>query len=66
MDSLKDIPQLIRLNKVLEMIPVGKSSWWNGVKSGLYPKPVYVGPRMPAWHLAEIVDLTKNGIRQQR
>jgi hypothetical protein len=41
--------QLIRLGKVLEITTVKKSSWWNGVNSGIYPKPVYVGPKMPAW-----------------
>ena len=66
MESSKDIPQLIRLKKVLELIPVCKSSWWSGVKSGLYPKPVYIGQRIPAWNLADIIDLTKHGVRQQQ
>lgn len=28
------------------IIPVGKSTWWEGVRSGRYPKPVKLGPRI--------------------
>lgn len=27
------------------IIPVGKSTWWSGVKSGRYPPSVKVSPR---------------------
>ena len=33
----------IRLPIVLHHIPVSKSTWWAGVKSGRYPKPVKLG-----------------------
>lgn len=39
------------------IIPVGKSSWWEGVKSGRYPAPVKLGPRMTAWRVESIRDL---------
>ena len=39
------------------IIPVGKSTWWEGVKSGRYPAPVKLGPRMTAWRVEEIRDL---------
>ena len=29
-------------------IPVGRSTWWAGVKSGRFPKPVKLGPRTTA------------------
>lgn len=32
--------RLLRLKMVLEIIPVSKSTWWAGVKSGRFPKPV--------------------------
>jgi prophage regulatory protein len=28
------------------LIPVGKSTWWQGVKEGRFPKSVKLGPRM--------------------
>jgi prophage regulatory protein len=53
-----------RLPAVLEKIPVGKSTWWAGVKSGRYPAGVKISPRTTAWIQAEIDDLCerlKNG-----
>ena len=35
-------------------IPVSKSTWWAGVKSGRYPKPVKLGPRITAWRVEDI------------
>ncbi len=36
------------------LIPIGKSSWWLGVRSGKYPKPVKLGPRTTAWRVEDI------------
>lgn len=36
------------------VIPVGKSTWWAGVRSGRYPKPVKLGPRTTAWRVEDI------------
>ncbi len=36
------------------IIPVGATSWWAGVKSGKYPKPVKLGPRTTAWTVESI------------
>jgi len=38
-------------------IPVSRSTWWAGVKSGRYPKPVKLGPRITAWRVEDIRDL---------
>lgn len=43
-----------RLAMILKLIPVSKSSWWAGVKTGKYPKPVKLGPRMTAWRVKDI------------
>jgi len=38
------------------LIPVSKSSWWAGVKSGRYPKPTKkLGARITAWHVEDII-----------
>jgi hypothetical protein len=39
------------------IIPVKKSCWWAGVKSGLFPKPVKLGPRVTAWRVEDIRSL---------
>lgn len=37
------------------VIPVGKSTWWAGVKSGRYPQPVRtLGLRITAWRVEDI------------
>jgi predicted DNA-binding transcriptional regulator AlpA len=42
-------------------IPVSKSTWWAGVKSGRYPKPVKLGPRITAWRVEDVRALIENG-----
>lgn len=49
----------VRLPQVLSVIPVCKSSWWAGVKSGRYPKPVKLSPRRTAWKAEDIHALIK-------
>jgi len=43
--------------QISPIIPVGKSTWWNGVKSGRYPKPIKLGPRTTAWRVEDIREL---------
>jgi len=44
----------LRLQTILKMVPVGKSTWWAGVKAGRFPKPVKLGPNTTAWKLEDI------------
>ncbi|HAI94812.1 MAG TPA: transcriptional regulator [Xanthomonadaceae bacterium] len=44
----------LRLSEVLRLYPVAKSTWWAGVKSGRYPKPVKLGERCTAWRVEDI------------
>lgn len=44
----------VRLPAVLAVFPVSRASWWNGVKSGKYPKPVKLGERSVAWRVEDI------------
>jgi prophage regulatory protein len=39
---------------ITAVIPVGKSTWWEGVKSGRFPRPVKLGPRITAWRVEDI------------
>jgi len=36
------------------IVPIGKSAWWAGVKSGRFPKPIKLGPRTTAWRVEDI------------
>lgn len=42
------------------IIPVKKSCWWNGVKTGRFPKPVKLGPRVTAWRVKDILALIES------
>jgi len=44
----------LRLPEVLKYIPVGKTSWWNGVRVGKYPKSVKLGKRITGWRVEDI------------
>lgn len=56
--TVLSLPQtgFLRLTQVLALIPVGKSSWWEGCKTGRYPKPVKLGPRTTVWRVEDIRD----------
>lgn len=53
---MQNIPEtgFMRLPQVLSVIPVGKTSWWEGVKSGRFPKPVKLSARCTAWRAEDI------------
>jgi predicted DNA-binding transcriptional regulator AlpA len=57
--SLSDLPVegYVRLPQVLSVIPVSKSAWWAGIKSGKFPKSVKLGHRTTAWRVEDIRDL---------
>jgi predicted DNA-binding transcriptional regulator AlpA len=44
----------LRLPGVLQFVPVGRSTWWAGVKTGRYPEPVKLGPKTTAWRAEDI------------
>lgn len=57
---------LLRISQILAPrgpIPVSKSTWWAGVASGRYPKPVKLGPRISAWRAADIAKLCAGGAK---
>ncbi len=57
--SLSSFPEtgFVRLSRIitpLGPIPVGKSTWWAGVRSGRFPQPVKIGARITAWRIEDI------------
>jgi len=39
------------------LVPVGKSTWWQGVRDGRFPKPVKLSQRVTAWRAEDIRNL---------
>ena len=51
--------RLLRINQVLALVPVGKSSWWEGCRTGRFPKPIKLAPRTTVWRVEDITALVK-------
>lgn len=47
----------VRLPQILSVLPIGKSTWWAGVKSGRFPKPTKLGARISVWRTEHIREL---------
>ena len=64
---LTNIPAtgFLRLPQVLSIIPISKSAWWAGCKTGRYPKPVKLGPRTTVWKVEDITALIESVNNQQ-
>jgi len=46
------------------IIPVSKSHWWDGVRRGIYPAPLHLGPRVTVWRVEDIRALIKDGVKR--
>ncbi|MNL32313.1 Prophage CP4-57 regulatory protein (AlpA) [compost metagenome] len=53
-DPATPADRLLRLPEVLTKVPVGRASWWKGVKDGRYPSAIKLGPRTSAWRASDI------------
>ena len=42
-------------------LPIGKSTWWEGVRTGRFPKPIKLGPRITVWRETDIITLIETG-----
>jgi predicted DNA-binding transcriptional regulator AlpA len=62
--EINDLKKLgfLRINQIIGkdgLIPISRSSWWAGVKSGKFPKPVGgspFGPKTTVWRVIDILN----------
>lgn len=56
MDNKPVLPEagFVRLATVLQVYPVGRTTWLRGVKEGRYPPSVKLGLRATAWRVEDI------------
>jgi prophage regulatory protein len=64
-DGLLRISQIVGDPKadppIPAIIPVSRSTWWAGVKSGRYPQPLkHLGERITCWRSSDIHALIEN------
>ena len=53
------VDKLLRLPDVLALFPVGRSTWYDGVRKGIYPQPVRISSGMVAWSQEAIQALVR-------
>ena len=47
----------LRLRDVLKFVPVCKTRWYQGMKSGEFPRPVSLGPRAKGYKAEDVRSL---------
>jgi len=62
-----EIPRFLRLKQIIgdpkaeppiqPILPISKSSWWDGVKSGRFPKAIKIGANTTVWREDEVRSL---------
>ena len=50
----------VRLAAILKIIPISKSAWWAGIKSGKFPAGIKLGPRTTVWEVGSIRSLLES------
>jgi predicted DNA-binding transcriptional regulator AlpA len=65
-----DMPRLLRLKQIIgdpkanppieAIIPISKSSWWEGVKTGRYPEAIKLGANTTVWREDDVRRLIDN------
>lgn len=57
----KDQNSLLRLKQVLEIIPVCKATFYNGIKAGYFPEPIKIeGCRASFWRYSDITRIIES------
>ncbi len=46
--------KFLRLPQVLQLIPIGKSTLWEKVKKGEFPKQIKLGPKISVWKASDV------------
>ena len=54
--DLRPLPQegFVRLPQVLHVLGIGKTTFWEGIKTGRFPAPIKLGPRTAVWRVDDI------------
>lgn len=58
---IEPIPQtgFAKIPQILAVIPVSRSTWWAGVKTGRFPAPIKLGANTTVWRAEDIHNLIK-------
>lgn len=53
--------RLLRIKQICpHLIPVSRSTWLDGVRKGIYPKPIKLSEKVTVWRFSDIQKLMSN------
>jgi prophage regulatory protein len=55
---------LVRIEKIIGpngIIPVSRTSWYEGIRIGIYPKPIRLGRRTSVWRMSDLMRVVQKG-----
>lgn len=55
----KSVDRLLRLPEVLQLVPVSRSAWYQGISEGRYPAGIKLSSRSVAWRMSDIEQLLR-------
>jgi len=47
----------VRIKTILRIFPISRSSWYQGVADGKFPRPIRLGVRTSVWRVQDIREL---------
>jgi prophage regulatory protein len=51
----------LNIATILEVFPISRSTWWQGVENGRFTPDLKLGPRTTAWRVEDIRRLIEGG-----
>jgi predicted DNA-binding transcriptional regulator AlpA len=61
--GLLRVSDIVNTKKKPGLLPIGRSTWLDGVKKGRFPQPVRLGLRTPCWRAEDIQALINDGLK---
>ncbi|WP_166214545.1 AlpA family phage regulatory protein [Bradyrhizobium septentrionale] len=55
---------LVRIQKIIGpngLIPISRSAFYQGIRDGIYPKPIRLGKRTSVWRVSELLRVIEGG-----
>jgi predicted DNA-binding transcriptional regulator AlpA len=55
----------LRLPQILALFPISRSAWWEGCRTGRFPKPLKLTSRTTVWRTIDILDFIERVSKQR-
>jgi hypothetical protein len=64
-DALYRLSQIVKRpgSDDTAIIPVAPSTWWEGIRNGIYPKGIKLSPRVTVWRGRDLIALVEGVTR---